>query len=111
MLIVLGTLAFLLEVTALIAVARWGWQTGQSPLMRWLLAILVPLTFMVFWGVFLSPKANVALPNHLKSALQLLVFALAAWAAAQVWGRTVAITFLLAAAATLLLAQLSEGQS
>lgn len=111
MLTLLGTLAFLLELTAWIALARWGWHAGQSPITRWFLVVLAPLAFMVFWGLFLSPKASITLPAPLKSALQLAVFALAAWAALHVWGRPVALSFFLLAVATFLLAQFTGGQS
>lgn len=111
MLIVLGTLAFVLEGVAWVALARWGWQTGQTAPMRWLLAVLAPLAFMVFWGAFLSPKASITISENLKSALQLLVFALAAGAAASVWGRPFAIAFFVLAVGTILTARLTGGQS
>lgn len=111
MLIVLGILAFVLEAVAWVALARWGWQAGHTAPMRWLLAVLAPLAFMVFWGALLSPKATITVSENLKSALQLLVFALAAGAAAQVWGRPLALVFLVLVVATILTARLTGGQS
>jgi Protein of unknown function (DUF2568) len=71
-------LVFLLELCALAAFGYWGFKTGSSPFLKGLLGIGVPLLVAVFWGVFLSPKAVVALTKPLKTFLQLLVFALAA---------------------------------
>lgn len=108
--LVLGTLAFGLEVVAWIALGCWGWQAGSSPPMRWLLAVLAPLLFMAFWGVFLSPKASIPISVATKSVLQLTVFAIAAWAAAQVWGRPFAIGFYALAVATLSASLIAGGQ-
>lgn len=111
MLIVLATLAFVLEAVAWVTLARWGWQTGNSASVRWALALLAPLAFMVFWGLFLSPKATFTLPVNLKSSLQLLVFALAACAAWPVWGRPFALAFFALVVVTIFTARLSGGQS
>lgn len=47
MLILFGALAFVLEVVAWVALARWGWQIHP------LLAAAFPLAFILFWGAFL----------------------------------------------------------
>ncbi len=98
MLILFGMLAFVFEVTAWVALARWGWQ--RHPL----LGVLFPLAFMLFWGAFLSPKAQFGLPPLPKASLQVALFAMAAYGAGQVWGRPFATAFFAAALATILAA-------
>lgn len=98
MLLLFGALAFTFEVTAWVALARWGWQRHPA------LGVLFPLAFMVFWGLFLSPKAQFGLPPTPKAALQVLLFTLAAYGAGQVWGRPFAAAFFAAAIVTILAA-------
>lgn len=98
MLFLFGTLAFVFEVTAWVALARWGWQRHPA------LGLLFPLAFMVFWGAFLSPKASYPLPPLSRASLQVLLFAIAAWGAARVWSVPIAIIFFCAAVVTILAA-------
>lgn len=63
---------FLLELAALGAIAWWGFRTGGAPL-----GIGAPLVVATFWGLVLSPKADVDLPAVATIALQLAVLAAA----------------------------------
>lgn len=95
MLILFGTLAFVLEVVAWVALARWGWQIHP------LLAAAFLLAFILFWGDFLSPKASFPVLPLPKAALQTLLFAFAAYGAGQVWGKSVALGFFVTAGLTI----------
>lgn len=75
-------LAFLLELVALWAVGRWGWHVGRSPLARVLLAVGAAGAWAAVWGLFLSPRAAVALPWPAAEAGRGGLFAVAALALA-----------------------------
>ncbi len=55
------TLAFVLELVALVGYALLGWSLADG-VVRALLAVAFPLVFAVAWGAFLAPRAPVALP-------------------------------------------------
>jgi hypothetical protein len=80
------TLRFLLEVTALGALAWWGWSLTDS-WWRWLAAIAVVLLVALAWGVFAIPgdpsrggQGIVKVPGIVRLALELLVFGAGAYA-------------------------------
>lgn len=98
----LAALAFLTELAALVVLGAWGWRTGPTLLARSLLMLAAPLAFALFWGLFLSPKAQVALTPTLRLVLKALAFMLVALAAWRVWGGLAALAFGLAAALSLL---------
>lgn len=68
---------FALEMSALAAVAYWGFQTG-SGVMRLALAIGAPGAVAVVWALFVSPKAKVEIPDLVRPAIELAVFGAAA---------------------------------
>ena len=63
------TTRFLLELAALAALGWWGFKTGGV-----LLGIGTPLAAAVVWGLFVAPKASIAVPGAVHVALQVLVF-------------------------------------
>lgn len=87
------TLRFLLELVALGAVGYWGFQTGQTALMQFLLGLGMPLIVAVIWGLFVAPRARMVLNPLLKEGLALLVFGGAALALAAVGQNTLGIIF------------------
>ena len=50
-------LRFLLELSALAAVAYWGWSEHGS-VWRWVLVVAAPLAIAVVWGNTIAPKAK-----------------------------------------------------
>jgi Protein of unknown function (DUF2568) len=72
--------AFLVELAALAALGWWGFATGGAAAAKVALGIGVPLVVAVVWGVFVSPKANVALPGAAQVAIKAAVFGGAALA-------------------------------
>ncbi len=76
---------FILELAALAALAYWGW-TQHTGILRYLLAVGLPLLGAVLWGVFAVPgdrsrsgDAPVPVPGILRLLLELLLFGSAAW--------------------------------
>lgn len=79
------TVRFFLELTALIAMGFWGWKQGEG-LLRFVLALSIPIVAAVMWGVFAVPNdpsrsgnAPIATPGILRLALELIFFSFAAW--------------------------------
>jgi hypothetical protein len=70
-------LRFLLELAAWAAMAYWGW-TQHTGLVRWLLAIGLPLVAMTVWGVFRVPtesgKGVVAVPGFVRLIIEMVEF-------------------------------------
>src|SRR5450432_3627212 len=74
-------LAFLLELGGLASLAYWGYQTNDGPI-RLVLAVGMPLLLAVIWGLFLSPKPTVELPQVLTTPLRPAVLLVSAAALA-----------------------------
>ncbi len=77
---------FLLELAALAAIGFWGWSRGEGVL-RFVLALGLPLIAAVLWGTFRVPgdssasgQTPVAIPGVLRLLLELAIFACATWA-------------------------------
>ena len=77
---------FLLELSALAAMGIWGWRQGEGVL-RFVLAVGVPVLAAVAWGTFAVPDdpsrsgaAPVAVPGAVRLILELSVFLFASWA-------------------------------
>jgi hypothetical protein len=77
---------FLLEVAGLVAIGFWGWTQGDG-LLRFVLAIGLPVLAAVLWHTFAVPddpsrsgQAPVPVPGIIRLALELAFFAFAAWA-------------------------------
>ena len=74
---------FGLELAMLAAASVWGWQQ-RGDWLRLVPAIALPLIAAALWGTFRVPNdpgsAPVAVPGILRLALELALFAFAAWA-------------------------------
>ena len=70
-------LRFLLELSALAATSYWGFATA-SGVTQWVLGLGAPIAVAVAWGLFVSPKAKVALPHPARFAIELMVWTAAA---------------------------------
>jgi uncharacterized protein DUF2568 len=102
-------LRFLLELSALVAVAIWGYDLTDGPL-RWLLAIAAPLAVAVVWGRWLAPRSpRRLLDDPRRLALEVAVFGAAA-AALVASGHTWSGVVLAAAAAVHLALTFPLGQ-
>ena len=77
---------FILEIIALLAFLWWGWNQ-TSGILRFVLAIGIPILAAVVWGVFAVPddpsrsgKAPVKVPGILRLAIECVFFIAAALA-------------------------------
>jgi hypothetical protein len=86
-------LRFLLELCALVALGYWGFKTGSGEITKLALGIGVPLVAAVVWGVFVAPRAPVALPGFMVLLLQVFVFGSAAAGLAATGHRALALGF------------------
>jgi Protein of unknown function (DUF2568) len=96
-------LAFLLEIIALVALAWWGFHTGDGPVPSVLLGVGAPLLAAVVWGLFASPRARVRLPFVGVLAVKVVVYAVATAALDAVGHPVAAVVFAVVAAANTLL--------
>ena len=67
-------LRFILEVCALVALGYWGFHTGTSEALRWVLGIGAPLLAAVVWGLFIAPRRRFDVPLAVWILLQVLIF-------------------------------------
>jgi hypothetical protein len=86
-------LRFLLELCALVALGYWGFTTGSAAITKVALGIGVPLVAAVVWGVFVAPRAPVALPGFVVLLLQVLVVGPAAAGLVATGHRALALAF------------------
>lgn len=73
-------LRFILEISALVSLAIWGYSSFGSGL-RILMAILAPLVFALLWGIFAvrgdpsrSGKTVIDVPGPVRLFLELILF-------------------------------------
>jgi hypothetical protein len=90
-------LRFLLELSAIAAVAYWGFET-DSGVWGWLLALGAAALVIVVWALFISPKATIELARPLRLALEFMVFGAAALALAAAGQSALAVVFAVVAA-------------
>ena len=86
----------LLEIGALVGYGYWGWTVSEG-ILRYLLALAIPLIAAVVWGTFAvfedpsrSGKAPVPVSGLLRLIIELIFFALASYALFSMGYRTIA---------------------
>jgi hypothetical protein len=94
--------AFGVEIAGLGIFAWWGWRTGDSLVLRLLLAIGLPLIAAVVWGLFAAPTANYGSPA-VTAIVKVAFFGLAGLALWSLDHRVVAATFVLIVAVNLII--------
>ncbi|WP_191094194.1 YrdB family protein [Nocardia colli] len=52
------TLAFVLELAALVALALWGWKTADAMPVKLVSAVGAPALAALAWGMFAAPNAT-----------------------------------------------------
>lgn len=70
------SLRFVLELLGLFIYGFWGYKLGESGVMKWGLALGIPIFVAFIWGLLGSPKANYRLPEISRIMLELPVFLL-----------------------------------
>lgn len=75
-------LRFILELAALYFIGRWGW-TRHSGIVRYLLAIGLPLLAAAIWGIFRVPGdggvPKVRVPGIVRLLIEVIYFGFAIW--------------------------------
>jgi hypothetical protein len=66
-------LRFFLELSALAAVAYWGWSE-HGGILRWVLVVAGPLAIVLVWGRWVAPKARHPAVDPARLGLEVLVF-------------------------------------
>jgi hypothetical protein len=72
-------LRFFLELSALAAVAYWGWSEFDGAL-RWILVVAAPLAVAVVWGRWMAPKSNRRVGDPWRLVIEVVIFGGAALA-------------------------------
>lgn len=72
-------LAFLLELAMLASIGYWAYLQGKSPLIKWSLAVVLPVLAMILWGIFAAPKSQYRLDFNARIIFELVMFSLAAF--------------------------------
>lgn len=88
------TLAFVLELCALVALGYWGFWAGGGLLAKAALGIGAPILAAVMWGIFAAPRAPVSVPLA-GLVVQLAVFGSAAIALYATGYRRLSFLFIL----------------
>jgi hypothetical protein len=87
---------FVLELFALGALAYGGWKLGGDSVLRFLLAVALPLGGATVWGLFVAPKRPFKTGTRERLVWEAVVFIGAAAALAAVDQRWSAIALLIA---------------
>ncbi len=75
-------LSFLLELAMLVAFGYWGFNTGSSTVVHWILGLGVPIVAIVIWSIFNAPLSKRRLPRTPRTLLEAVMFSLGALALA-----------------------------
>ena len=75
-------LRFFLELSALAAVAYWGWTEPHGAL-RWVLVVAAPLAVAIVWGRWMAPQVEHQSRRSVEAVIELLVFGAAVAALAR----------------------------
>ena len=73
-------------MSGLVALGIWGWESGDAEL-KYILALVVPLTAAAIWGIFAVPEdpgrsgnAPVIVPGLVRLVIELAFFMCVVWA-------------------------------
>ncbi|HLX39292.1 MAG TPA: YrdB family protein [Ktedonobacteraceae bacterium] len=88
-------LRFLLELCVLFALGYWGFQTGQTMIVRIVLGIGAPVVAIVIWALLGAPKAPWQLKGASRFLLEVVFFGLPAVALFVVGQHILGIAFAL----------------
>lgn len=85
--------SFLLEILLLIIAGYWGFHQGESVLMKYILALVLPVVIATLWGLFAAPKSKKRLKNPLRTIFKLVLFFLAVFFSYQSGHLALAVIF------------------
>ncbi len=87
-------LAFILELVMLVAFGYWGFNTGSSTVVHWILGLGVPAIAITIWSIFNAPQSKRRLPQTPRTILEVVMFGLAALALVAAGQTTLGIIFM-----------------
>ena len=71
-------LSFLLELAMLAAYGYWGFNTGSSTLIHWILGLGIPIVAIIIWSIYNAPMSKRRLPRTPRTILEVVMFSLGA---------------------------------
>lgn len=93
---------FFLELAALFSMGLWGWKQSDG-LLKFFLAIGIPIIAATIWGVFAVPNdpsrsgsAPVPTPGLIRLIFEFIFFAFATWALLDIGYNKLSLLFLIA---------------
>ena len=76
----------MLEICGLVALGVWGWTRGGDGVLKFVLALSVPMIAAVIWGIFAVPddpsrsgNAPVIVPGLVRLLLEIAFFSAVVW--------------------------------
>ena len=103
-------LVFLVELGMLVSLGYAGFHMGKSILIKYVLAIALPLIAAIIWGIWEAPRSQYRLHQPFRSLLALLLFLSAAFLLYRTGKSGIASIFGIAAIITHLLALVLESK-
>jgi len=101
--------SFLLELALLFLVGFWGFHQGGTLFPGYVLAVVLPVTVIILWGVWAAPKSKQRLKNPARTIFKLTWFFLGAtlayFAGNHNWAIVFAVVVILNAGLAFLLGQ------
>jgi hypothetical protein len=101
-------LVFFVELGMLVSLGYAGFHMGKSILVKYLLAIVLPLITAVIWGIWEAPRSPYRLYQPFRSLLAMFLFLLAAFLLYTTGKKEIAIIFGITALVTQCLAVVLE---
>lgn len=71
--------SFLLELVMLYFYSLWAYKTGESEIVKYILAIVIPAAVVAIWAIWAAPKSKYRLINPYRSILKISLCLLAAF--------------------------------
>jgi hypothetical protein len=99
---------FLVELGMLVSFGYAGFQSGKNVVIKYLLAIVLPLIAAIIWAIFEAPRSQHRLQQPYRTILALLLFLSAAFFLYRTGKTEMAILFAIAAVVTQSLALVLE---
>ena len=97
-------MAFLLEMSLLLALGYWGLHTGNSSVMHWLLGLGAPILTIMAWSSLGAPKSIRRLKRTPLAIFRTALFTLAAGGLIAARQKTLGTTFEIVSIANIMLA-------
>lgn len=98
--IVIPVVVFLIELVMLGSLAYFGYQKGNGPVVKYVLAIILPVVSIILWGYFAAPKSDHRLAMPYVAMFRLGMFLAASYALYKCGETRIALILALVSTAT-----------